>query len=98
MPLLPPCRPGLLRVQLVGLDDPLYELVPHDVLVAEADESDAVDRAEDVLHLDETGSLLARPVYLRHITRDHHLRAEPEPRDEHLHLLAARVFRLVELA
>src|SRR5438093_7502212 len=29
--LLPPLRAGLLRVQLVGLDDPLDELVAHDV-------------------------------------------------------------------
>ena len=49
---LPARVPGLLRVVPVGLHDPLHELVPDDVLVAEADERDAVDRAEDVLHLD----------------------------------------------
>jgi TusA-related sulfurtransferase len=35
----------------VGLDDALNELVANDVLVAEADESDPVERAENVLHL-----------------------------------------------
>ena len=42
-------RARLLGVQPVRLDDPLDELVPDDVLVAEADERDPVDRAEDVL-------------------------------------------------
>src|SRR5207247_2386581 len=63
---------------------------------AKADESDAVDRAEDVLNLNEAGGLLAREIDLRHVTRNHHFRAEPEPCEEHLHLLRARVLRLVE--
>ena len=49
-------------MQLVRLDDPLDELVADDVLVSEADEGDALDRAEDVLHLDQAGRLLAREV------------------------------------
>src|SRR6188768_636782 len=48
-----PLRPGLLRVELVRLDDVLDELVPDDVLVREADECDPVDRAQNVLHLNE---------------------------------------------
>src|SRR5581483_9773608 len=44
---------GLLGVPLVRLDDALHELVPHDVLVPEAHERDAVHRAEDVLHLNQ---------------------------------------------
>ena len=48
------------------------------------------------LHLDEPGRLLAREVDLRHVTGDDHPRAEPEPREEHLHLLGRRVLRLVE--
>src|SRR5579862_7489027 len=55
----PPLGAGLLRVVLVRLDDPLHELVPDDVLVAEADERDALDRVQDVLHLDQTGGLIA---------------------------------------
>src|SRR5436305_7397753 len=95
-PLAPPLRPGLLGVQLVRLDDPLDELVPHDVLVAEADERDPVDRGEDVLHLDQARGLLAREVDLGHVAGDHDLRAETEPSQEHLHLLRARVLSLVE--
>ncbi len=44
---------GLLRMPAVGLHDPLDELVPDDVFMAEADERDAVERAEDILHLDQ---------------------------------------------
>src|SRR4029450_5523219 len=84
-------RAGLLGVVLVRLDDSLDELVADDVLVTEADEGDAVDRAEDVLHLDEAGGLLARKGDLRHVPGDDHLRAETEPREEHLHLPGARV-------
>ena len=38
-------RVALLGVLLVGLDDPLHELVADDVAVAELDEADAVDPA-----------------------------------------------------
>src|SRR6266540_1283591 len=82
------CGARLLRVMLVRLDDPLHELVPDDVLVREADEGDAVDAGQDVLYLDEARRLLARQV--------DDLRAEAEPCQEHLHLLRARVLRLVE--
>src|SRR5215831_12441656 len=94
--LLPPCCARLLRVQLVRLYDPLHELVPDDVFVAEANEGDPVDRAEDVLHVDESGRLLPREVDLRHVAGDDDPRAEAEARQEHLHLLRARVLRLVE--
>src|SRR5262245_56378764 len=93
---LPTLRAGLLRVLAVRLHDALDELVPDNVLVAEADERDAVERAEDVLHLNQARRLLARQVDLGHVARDDDLRAEPEPRQEHLHLLGARVLRLVE--
>ena len=56
-------------------------------LFPNCDELDAVDAAEDVLHLDEPGALLARQVDLRHVAGDDDLRAEAEPRQEHLHLL-----------
>ena len=68
----------------------------HDVLVAEADERDAVDLVEDVLHLDQARGLVARQVDLRDVAGDDHLRAEAEPRQEHLHLLRRGVLRLVE--
>ena len=40
--------------------------------------------------------LLARQVDLGHVTGHDHPRAEPEPREEHLHLLGRRVLGLVE--
>src|SRR5918999_76032 len=92
----PPCGAGFLRVGLVGLHDPLHELVPHDILVAEPDEGDPVDRPEDVLHLDQARGLLLREVDLGHVAGDDDLGAEAEPREEHLHLLGTRVLRLVE--
>src|SRR6266487_3041698 len=68
-PLLPTRRAGLLGVALVRLDDALHELVADDVLVAELDELDAVDAAEDIAHLNQPGRLLARQVDLRDIAR-----------------------------
>src|SRR6188472_3690729 len=93
---LPPLRAGLLRVLAVRLDDALHELVPNDVFVAEADERDPVERAENVLHLDQARRLLTRKVDLRDVAGDDDLRPEAEARQEHLHLLGARVLRLVE--
>src|SRR4051812_29594490 len=92
----PQLRRGPLGVLVVRLDDPLHEAVAHDVGAAEADELDALDVAQDVGDDDEAGALVARQVDLRDVARDHHLRVEPEPRQEHLHLLGARVLRLVE--
>ena len=40
--------------------------------------------------------MLARQVDLRDVAGDDHLRVEAEPGEEHLHLLGARVLRLVE--
>src|SRR5262249_61763126 len=73
-----PLRARLPRMQLVRLDDALNEPVSHDVLVAEPDECDPVDRAEDVLHVDEAGGLLAGEVDLRHVARPDPLGAEAE--------------------
>ena len=51
---------------------------------------------EHVAHVHEARALLARQVDLRHVAGDDDLRAEPEPRQEHLHLLGRGVLRLVE--
>ena len=49
---------GLLGVMsVVGLDDPLHELVAHDVVAAEAHELDALDVLEDVADDDQPGLL-----------------------------------------
>ena len=89
-------RARLLGVELVRLDDPLDELVADDVLRRRSARTRSVDRAEDVPHLDQAGALVARQVDLGHVAGDDDLRAEAEPRQEHLHLLGRRVLRLVE--
>src|SRR5690348_15612302 len=76
-------RARALGVLPVGLDDPLHELVPHDVLVAEADERDPVERAEDVLNVDQARSLITSEVDLRDVAGDDDLRAEAETGQEH---------------
>ena len=65
-----------LGVLVVGLDDPLHELVAHDVLAAEAHELDALDLLEDLADHDEPGALVARQVDLRDVAGDDHLRVE----------------------
>ena len=51
---------------------------------------------EDLADHDQPGALVARQVDLGDVAGDHHPRAEPEPGQEHLHLLGARVLGLVE--
>ena len=67
-----------------------------DVLAAEADEGDVLDRREDLADDDQARALVARQVDLGDVAGDDHPRAEPEPGEEHLHLLGARVLGLVE--
>src|SRR5215212_9350908 len=86
----------LLGVLVVSLDDPLHELVAHNVLAAEAHELDALDLLEDLADHDEAGALVARQVDLGDVPRHDHLRVEPQPGEEHLDLLGARVLRLVQ--
>src|SRR3954447_1552393 len=71
-----PLGAGLLRVQPIRLDDSLHELVPDDVFVPETNEGDTIERAEDVLYLDQSGRLVARQVDLSDVAGDDHLRAE----------------------
>src|SRR6476619_3302609 len=92
----PQLRGGALGVLVVGGDDALDELVPHDVLAAEVHELEAVDAPEDVVDHDQARLLVAREIDLRDVAGHDHLGAEPEAGEEHLHLLGARVLRLVE--
>src|SRR5438105_3883438 len=72
-----PSRPQLgrepLRVLVVGGDDPLHELVAHDVLLAETDELDPFDLLEHVGDHDQPRILLAWEVDLCDISGDDHL-------------------------
>src|SRR3954466_2062596 len=95
----PPCisiSTSARGVFVIGLDDALHELVPHHVLSPEAQELDPLDLAQDVADHHEPGALPAVEVDLRDVAGHDHLRVEAEPREEHLHLLLARVLRLVE--
>src|SRR3954447_9336340 len=78
---------GLLGVAVVGGDDPLDELVAGDGLPAGTPEPHALDVLEDLAHHDQAGLLVAREVDLGDVAGDHHLGAESEPGEEHLHLL-----------
>src|SRR5918996_2207941 len=80
----------------VGRDDALDQLVADDVLAAEADELDVLDPGEDVPHLNQAGGCPSLQVDLGDVAGDDEPRAEPEPGEEHLHLLGARVLRFVE--
>src|SRR5262245_30891008 len=93
---LPELARAALRHPLVGGDDLLHEAVAHDVALAELDEANAADVAQDLARLDQAGGLPERQVDLRDVAGDHRLRAVTEARQEHLHLLAGGVLRLVE--
>ena len=81
---------------VVGGDDPLDELVANDVVGAETDEADVLDPGKDVADHHQPRPLVARKVDLGDVAGHDHPRAKPQPRQEHLHLLGARVLRLIE--
>src|SRR5262249_52083336 len=89
-------RTARLRRALVSRDDLLHEAMAHHVALGELDEPDALDAAQDLARLDQTRSLACRQIDLRDVAGDHGLRTEAEARQEHLHLLAGRILRLVE--
>ena len=57
---------------------------------------DILDPVENVYRRPQPGVGAAGQVDLRDIAGDNHFRAEPEPGQEHLHLLAGGVLCLVE--
>src|SRR5215212_545704 len=85
-----------LTERLVRFDDLLDEAMAHHVLVVEVNERDALDLRDNLERLDEPRRARARQVDLRDVAGDDRLRAKPEARQEHLHLLAGGVLRLVE--
>src|SRR4029077_6608001 len=80
----------------VGGDDGLHELVAHDGRAAEPDEVDVLDLVEDRPDLDQTGLRAPLQIDLGDVAGDDDLGPEAETGQEHLHLLGARVLRLVE--
>src|SRR5690242_12369762 len=103
---LPPGRPGtpvkllslafLRVVALVRVDDLADQAVPYDVVAGEPSEVDVLDAVEDALHHAQAADLPGGQVDLGHVAGHHHLRAEAQPGEEHLHLLGRRVLRLVQ--
>src|SRR3712207_5379456 len=90
---------GVLRLfprSLVGIHYPHDEIAADDVVALEADEGDALHTGERLLGIVEPAHAALWEVDLRDVARYHHLGAETEPRQEHLHLLGGRVLRLIE--
>src|SRR5438270_5727740 len=91
-----PLALGLLgRRPLVRTDDVLHDAVAHDVLGREVHEGQTLDPIEDLLEGDEPTAPTG-DVDLGDVTRDDHLGAEADSRQEHLHLLGGGVLGLVE--
>src|SRR6266511_3969491 len=81
----------------VGVDDVLHDLVADDVARAELDEREAREALEDVADHEEPGAAATLDqVDLGDVARDDDPRTEPEPGQEHLHLLGRGVLCLVE--
>ena len=59
-------------------------------------EVDVLDAVEDALDHAQAAGLAGREVDLGDVAGHHHLRPEPEPGEEHLHLLGRGVLRLVQ--
>ena len=93
---LRPRRLRALVVLAVGVDDALHELVPHHVVTVELHHADVWHVVQDLPHRHEPARAAVRQVDLRHVAGDDHLRAEAQPREEHLHLLGRGVLRLVQ--
>ena len=85
------------RVALfVGDNDPLHEWVSHHVDFGEAVERDAFDILEQPPGFAQAARRPAWQIDLRHIAGDHRLGVVAETGEEHAHLLAGGVLRLVE--
>src|SRR5712691_4311459 len=99
---LPPAGPGWAELPFVGVvplvrvDDLAHQPVPYDIVAGQPGEVDILDAVEDVLHYAQPADLAGREVDLGHVAGHHHLRAEAQPGEEHLHLLGRGVLRLVQ--
>jgi hypothetical protein len=81
---------------LVGDDDLLHERMPDHVRVRERAEGDTGDPLQQIAGLAKPAARALRQVGLRDVPRHRHLRAVAEAGEEHAHLLAGGVLRLVE--
>ena len=89
-------RQTVLFIFVIGGDDALHQHMAHHVRGRQAADLDILHAVEHADGLFQTADLVARQVDLRDIAGDDDLRAEAQARQEHLHLLARGVLRLVE--
>src|SRR5262245_29584717 len=73
-------------VVFVRIDDALHQRMAHDDFRAEMGERDAAHLLEHLLRLDQPALLAASEVDLGDVAVDHRFAAEPDARQEHLHL------------
>ena len=78
------------RVAVVGKDDLLDKMMPHNVLFGQVVDGDAVYILQHAHRLGKSGSLSVRQVGLRQVAGHDDLGAEPHTRQEHLDLLRRR--------
>src|SRR6266496_5426210 len=90
-----PLRPGLV-VASVGFHDVLHDAVSDHVPGRQVHEGQPVDAGEDLTHDVHAGVLAGRQVDLGDVAGDHGRGVEPEPGQEHLHLLRRGVLSLVK--
>src|SRR5215212_402884 len=72
------------------------EVAADDVVSPQAHEGDALHPSKRPPGVVQAAHAALGEVDLRNVARDHHLGAEPEARQEHLHLLGGRILRLIE--
>ena len=80
----------------VSRDDVLDERMADDIALGKFDDGDAFGIFQNAMCFEQAGMFVRRQINLRFIAGDDGLRAVPEAREEHQHLLGRRVLRLVE--
>src|SRR5882757_11177612 len=94
---LRPIHQGIAGLRLfVRVDDFGDQPMPDNVCASEFGEVDIVDAVEDLHHRTQARGCAAGQIYLRDVAGDDDLRAKAQAGQEHLHLLARAVLRLVE--
>src|SRR5258708_25239817 len=82
--------------RLVSRNDLLNDGMPDDIPFVERHEPDLRNMGENPARLPKAGSLALRQIDLGYVSRDDGFGEEPDPSEEHLHLLGRRVLRLIE--
>src|SRR5690606_35325529 len=81
---------------VVGLDEALHQRMAHHVLGLEVGKADALDVLEYFHDVGQTRARAAWQVDLGDVPGDHGGGADPDPREEHLHLFQGGVLTLIE--